>query len=86
MGTTCTLRYWAAARDAAGISEEPCEAETLADALAIARRHGPRLAAVLNACSFLIDGCPAGGRDPSAVPLHPGAVIDVLPPFAGGSL
>ena len=32
-----TLRYWAAAKDAAGIAEETVTAETLADALAAAR-------------------------------------------------
>ena len=32
-----TLRYWAAAKEAAGIAEETISAETLAEALAAAR-------------------------------------------------
>jgi hypothetical protein len=36
---------------------------------------------VLTACSFLIDGTSARDR---AVRLSSGAVVDVLPPFAGG--
>jgi molybdopterin converting factor small subunit len=38
------IRYWAAAREAAGTAEEPYVAGTLAQALAAAReRHGSRL-------------------------------------------
>jgi molybdopterin converting factor small subunit len=36
---------------------------------------------VLTACSFLVDGTQARDR---ATALSPGAVVDVLPPFAGG--
>lgn len=88
-----TLRYWAAAKDAAGIAEETLTAETLADALAAARgRTGSaehagqdaRLTAVLARSSFLINGDPVGGRAPEAVVLTDAAVIEVLPPFAGG--
>lgn len=88
-----TLRYWAAAKDAAGTAEETVTAETLADALAAARgktdpgRHtgqDARLAAVLARSSFLIDGAPVGSRAPEAVALTDSAVIEVLPPFAGG--
>jgi sulfur-carrier protein len=85
-----TLRYWAAAKDAAGIAEETITADTLADALAAARGktrnsgQDPRLAAVLARSSFLIDGTPVGSRAPEAVVLSDAAVIEVLPPFAGG--
>jgi sulfur-carrier protein len=88
-----TLRYWAAAKEAAGLAEETITAETLADALAAARgqagQHTPRrqdarLAAVLSRSSFLIDGLPVGVRAPDAVVLPDAAVIEVLPPFAGG--
>ena len=40
-----TLRFWAAAKAAAGVAEEPYDAATLAEALAAARaRHGDGLA------------------------------------------
>jgi sulfur-carrier protein len=88
-----TLRYWAAAKEAAGIAEETVVAGTLAEALAAARgeagRSGqagpdPRLRAVLARSSFLIDGSPVGTRPPESVVLAEAAVIEVLPPFAGG--
>ncbi len=80
-----TLRYWAAAKEAAGVAEEPYEARDLAEALDAARaRHGERLARVLARCSFLVDGAPVGTRDHRAVALCDGAVVEVLPPFAGG--
>ncbi|GAA2756019.1 MoaD/ThiS family protein [Actinopolymorpha rutila] len=84
---TVTVRYWAAAKEAAGLAEEQVEAGTLADALAQARsRHGdrPRFEQVLGLCSVLVDGDPVGGRDPATVRLAPGARIELLPPFAGG--
>jgi sulfur-carrier protein len=91
-----TLRYWAAAKEAAGIAEETITAGTLAEALAAARGQAghegqagqaaqdARLRAVLARSSFLIDGMPVGTRAPEAVSLGDAAVIEVLPPFAGG--
>jgi sulfur-carrier protein len=85
---TATLRYWAAAREAAGRSEERTRAATLGAALstAVAERgvNGDRLARVLLRCSFLVDGQQVGKRDPDTVRLTPGAVVEILPPFAGG--
>ncbi|MDT7545747.1 MAG: sulfur-carrier protein [Actinomycetota bacterium] len=79
------LRYWAAAKQAAGVAEEEIAATTLAEALASARvARNDRFAVVLDRCSFLVDGDPVGGRDHSAVVLRPDSLIDVLPPFAGG--
>lgn len=83
-----TLRYWAAARAAAGVAEEPYDAATLGEALDAARaRHSgsPRFAEVLDRCSFLVDGQPVGKRDPGLIPLVEGSTVEVLPPFAGGS-
>ena len=83
--TTGTIRYWAAARAAAGIDTEAFDADSLGEALAAARaRHGPDLARVLSVCSFLIDSEPVGLRDHATVALSEGATIEVLPPFAGG--
>jgi hypothetical protein len=39
---------------------------------------------VLARSSFLVDGEQAGGRGAEVVALADGAVIEVLPPFAGG--
>jgi sulfur-carrier protein len=83
---TVTLRYWAAAKDAAGVEEQTVTAETLAKALAEAGDAGvrARLRPVLERSSFLIDGNPVGRRAADSVQLSEGAVIEVLPPFAGG--
>ena len=83
-----TLRYWAAAKEAAGIAEEAVSAGTLAEALAVATdkrsERNERLRAILVRSSFLVDGNPVGTRAPEAVVLGDGSVVEVLPPFAGG--
>jgi molybdopterin synthase sulfur carrier subunit len=82
-----TIRYWAAAKQAAGLAEETVQAPTLAAALAAAvdRRDGDQaLRAVLARSSFLVDGSPVGSRAAGDVLLAEAAVIEVLPPFAGG--
>jgi sulfur-carrier protein len=89
-----TMRYWAAAKEAAGVAEETVTADTLAAALAFVdgqRRANPAaaagstaLSAVLARSSFLVDGHPVGRRAAESVILADGAVIEVLPPFAGG--
>jgi molybdopterin synthase sulfur carrier subunit len=79
------IRYWAAARAAAGTAEEPYDAATLADALtAAAAGRGADFGRVLARSAFLVDGAPVGTRDPAAVTLPEGGTIEVLPPFAGG--
>jgi len=76
------VRYFAGARAAAGVEAETREATTLDQLVeAIVADHGERLERVLTACSFLIDGTQTRER---ASVLAPGAVVDVLPPFAGG--
>ncbi|MEU6344391.1 MULTISPECIES: MoaD/ThiS family protein [unclassified Streptomyces] len=82
-----TIRYWAAAKAAAGAAEEPYAEGTLAEALTAAReRHAarPEFARVLSNCSFLVDGNPVGTRDHSGIELADGGTVEVLPPFAGG--
>ncbi|MFJ3671930.1 MoaD/ThiS family protein [Streptomyces sp. NPDC090106] len=80
-----TVRYWAAAKAAAGIAEEAFDAETLADALdAVRGRHPGELPRVLLRCSFLVDGDPVGTRGHETVRLADGGTVEVLPPFAGG--
>ncbi len=82
-----TVRYWAAAKGAAGTAEEIVSADSLADALNVVRgkRAGDsRFAAVLARSSFLVDGTQSGRHAPETVTLPEGAVIEVLPAFAGG--
>ncbi|WP_062208123.1 MoaD/ThiS family protein [Streptomyces sp. NBRC 109706] len=83
-----TIRYWAAAKAAAGTAEEPYEADTLAEALAAARRRHAEHAEfdrVLARCAFLVDGGQVGSRDHATVALAEGGTVEVLPPFAGGA-
>jgi molybdopterin synthase sulfur carrier subunit len=81
---TLTVRYFAAARAAAGTETETVQTASgttvsaLIDALA---ERGPELAWVLRRCSYLCDGVAV--RDQTAE-LTNGQTIDVLPPFAGG--
>jgi sulfur-carrier protein len=82
-----TIRYWAAAKDAAGVPEETVHADTLAEALdtvVLGRKPDGRLAAVLARSSFLVNADPVGRARKESIVLDDGAVIEVLPPFAGG--
>ncbi len=77
-----TVRYFAGARAAVGRETETRSAATLRELVdEIVAAHGERLAKVLTACSFLVDGTSTRDR---STRLSPGAVVDVLPPFAGG--
>ena len=78
-----TVRYWAAARAAAGVSEEEVAGGApIGDLIAdLSSRHGDRLATVLTRCSFLLDG---EQMHESSGLLPSDGVVDVLPPFAGG--
>lgn len=79
------MRYFAAARAAAGLDSERVrlpDGADVAEALdEITRRHGAELARVLARCSFLLDSVAVHDR---SVALPAGAELDVLPPFAGG--
>jgi molybdopterin synthase sulfur carrier subunit len=84
-GGMTVLRYWAAAKEAAGTATDEVTAGTLAEALSVAReRHEERFTTVLERCAFVVDGDPVGVRDHAAVPVRPDSQVDVLPPFAGG--
>jgi len=82
---TIVVRYFAAARAAAGTEEEKVqlpEGALVADAIAeLRRQHPDELPRVLDAVSYLLDGVAV--RDLTR-PLTDGAELDVLPPFAGG--
>jgi molybdopterin converting factor small subunit len=74
-----TIRFWAGAARAAGCEEEQFAAETVGELRAklAARRPLEKIAIV---ASILVDGQAAG----EATRLTAGAIVDVLPPFAGG--
>jgi molybdopterin converting factor small subunit len=82
---TVVVRYFAAARAAAGVEEEKLQlpaGATVASLIETVRaQHGPELARVLGRCSYLLDEVAV--RDQDTV-LHDAAAVDVLPPFAGG--
>ena len=84
------LRYWASARDAAGVAQEDLEVVgplSLADVRAAARAlhaGSARFAAVLDSCSVLVGDRPVASADPAAVRVEPGDTVEFLPPFAGG--
>lgn len=80
---TVTVRFFAAAEEAAGVEQESAAVAAgavLADVLAAATARHPDLAPALRVCSYLVDSVSA--HPSTAVPA--GAVVDVLPPFAGG--
>jgi sulfur-carrier protein len=77
-----TVRYFAAARAAAGVAEDLVSGGTLDElTAALVARRGERLGTVLGVASFLVDGVAWRERDQ---PLPDPATVDVLPPFAGG--
>jgi sulfur-carrier protein len=82
-----TIRYWAAAKEAAGVQEESVEAIALSDLLntvVASRKPDGRLADVLARSSFLVNADPVGRAPRQSILLDDGAVVEVLPPFAGG--
>ncbi|WP_375399389.1 MoaD/ThiS family protein [uncultured Amnibacterium sp.] len=76
-----TVRYFAAAAEAAGREQEVLQVAPTAGALRaeLTARYGPAMAHVLQIGSLLVDGVVT--RDPDR-PVR--ARVDVLPPFAGG--
>lgn len=80
------VRYWAAARDAAGCASEKLLARSLAEVISAAsERHGRELTRLLSICSFIVGDLPVKRGSAAGVRLEPGSVVEVLPPFAGGS-
>ena len=80
-----TFNFWAGARAAARTSSETVDAESVAAALALlhTRHPDPAFARVIRASSLLRDGTSLTGPA-LAMPLDEAAVVEVLPPFAGG--
>lgn len=76
-----TVRFFAAARAAAGVNEISLDSSTAMHILDQAAAHHPKLGQVLPQCSYLLDEVSL--RDLSVV-VPDGSILDVLPPFAGG--
>jgi molybdopterin converting factor small subunit len=77
-----TVRYFAAAAEATGVeaeavSVEPATLGALQDLLLA--RYGEPMQRILRSGSFLVGGVVRRGRDAALT-----AIVDVLPPFAGG--
>jgi molybdopterin synthase sulfur carrier subunit len=77
-----TVRYFAGAREAAGVTTEQLAGPTSVAALraALTAAH-PRLADVLPKCALLVAGA-RSTKDEAEIPDD--VTVDVLPPFAGG--
>ncbi len=81
---TVELLYFAAVRDLVGTPQEslalPSDARTLADLVRVLEAKHPELLGRLTGVRFAID------EEFAALdaPLHPGAVVAVIPPVAGG--
>jgi molybdopterin synthase sulfur carrier subunit len=74
------VRYFAAAAEAAGRSDEIIDVTTVgALKELLASRYGEAMSRVLRSGSFLVDG--VATRDPAR---SLGSRVDVLPPFSGG--
>ena len=83
------VRYWAAAKAAAGTDSDTLEVEgpiTMSEVVrrAVALHPGTRLPDVLATCSALLGDSPVGTRDPDGIEVPPGSHVEFLPPFAGG--
>jgi molybdopterin converting factor small subunit len=79
-----TVRYFAAARAAAGFDDEiigMAPGTTIGALVQTLSDRDPELAKVLSRCSYLCDGIAV--RD-LGMSLGDAQTVDVLPPFAGG--
>lgn len=87
---TVMVRYWAAARAAAGVEQDVLDVDgetSLEQVLETVRlRHvdRPRFKDVVMICSVLVGDVPVGTRDAGEVVVRPGDTVELLPPFAGG--
>ena len=74
------VRYFAAAEEVAGCSEEVRSEATLGDLRAALAAEYPGLGGILPRCAVLV----AGSRVDDDTPLAEDTLVDILPPFAGG--
>ena len=89
-GGAVQVRFWAAARTAAGVPELAVgvPGEVTLDALVglvlDELPDRPDLGRVLGVCSVLVGDRPAGSGERASVTVRPAATVEFLPPFAGG--
>lgn len=82
MGDRVTVRFWAAAADAAGVRECDAAPGSLAEiAATLDERFGASFAALRARCAWSVDG-EVTADDRTEV--GPGSTVEVLPPFSGG--
>ena len=82
MTASVTVRYFAAAAEAAATTSETLTATTAGELrAAMVTAHGADLEWVLTRCSLLAGGVRVSD---DSTPLPAGSTVDVLPPFAGG--
>ncbi len=74
------VRYFAAAEEFAGRSEELRSETTLGELRAALSAERPALGGILPRCAVLV----GGARVDDATVLGGDVLVDVLPPFAGG--
>ena len=82
-----TVRYFAAARAAAGTESEIVNVRpgvTVAEVVQSLAKRKPQLSTVLGRCSYLCDGIAVSFEAATVRPVGFDQTIDVLPPFAGG--
>jgi sulfur-carrier protein len=83
MGVVACVRYWAGAREVAGTQEQMLPADSLAQLLATVRaEHGDRMTRLLEVGLVLVDGERASPEVDQ--PLPDSALVEILPPYAGG--
>ena len=76
-----TVRFFAAAKAAAGTSELALELSSISDLIEQCAVVSQQLSAVISTCTFLVDGLAESDLERDLA----GALrIDVLPKFAGG--
>lgn len=82
------VRYWAAAKAAAGTAEDVIPTDVPLSLAEVVRRtgdlHPGRLPEVLRVCSTVVDDRPTASSDPATTMVGTGQTVEFLPPFAGG--
>ena len=81
MKTGVEVRFFAAARAAAGVETANFTPATFEEIIAQATQANPTLAHIVSQCSFLLDSVAVHDM---SIAVKEGSVIDVLPRFAGG--
>lgn len=84
------VRYWAAARAAAGVEQDtvgidsPVTLGALLETVRLRHVDRPKFKDVVSVCSVLVGDRPVGTTDPELIVLGDGDTVELLPPFAGG--